>query len=83
MSYVGLDLGKMRDPPAVVVVERIEHRRAFQGTEFEKLVVRFTEVMPLGTGDCAIGRTGGPMRFGRGCHRGGGSGGRYAAGGAA
>jgi len=48
MYYVGLDLGQKRDHTAVVVVERIDHRRAFQGTAFEKLLVRYVERMPLG-----------------------------------
>jgi hypothetical protein len=48
MFYVGLDLGQARDPSAVVAVEQVDHRRAFQGTPFEKLVVRFAERMPLG-----------------------------------
>jgi hypothetical protein len=49
MNYVGLDLGQKIDPSAVVVVERIEHRRAFMGSAFERLVVRYIERMPLGT----------------------------------
>ena len=48
MFYLGLDLGQKRDHSAVVVVERIDHRRAFQGTAFEKLLVRYVERMPLG-----------------------------------
>src|SRR5690349_20109168 len=49
MFFAGLDLGQKVDPSAVVVVERIEHRRAVMGSAFEKLVVRFAERMPLGT----------------------------------
>src|ERR1035438_2433175 len=49
MKYVGLDLEQKRDYSAVVVVERVDHRRAFQGTSFEKLLVRFAERMGLGT----------------------------------
>jgi hypothetical protein len=49
MFFVGLDLGQKRDHTAVVVVERIENRRAFMGTEFERLVVRYAERMALGT----------------------------------
>ena len=49
MFFVGLDLGQKVDPSAVVVVERIECRRAFMGSSFERLVVRFVERMPLGT----------------------------------
>ena len=48
MYYMGLDLGQKRDHTAVVVVERVDHRRAFQKTEFEKLLVRYVERMPLG-----------------------------------
>ena len=48
MYYVGLDLGQKRDHTAVVVVERIDHRRAFMGSAFEMLVVRYVERMPLG-----------------------------------
>jgi hypothetical protein len=48
MFFAGLDLGQKRDHTAVVVVERIDHRRAFVGTAFEKLVVRYAERMPLG-----------------------------------
>jgi len=46
--FVGLDLGQKRDHTAVVVVERIENRRAFMGTEFERLVVRYAERLALG-----------------------------------
>lgn len=49
MFYVGLDLGQKRDHSAVVVVERIDHRRAFLGTAFERLLVRYVERLPLGT----------------------------------
>ena len=48
MYYLGLDLGQKKDHTAFAVVERIDHRRAFQGTEFEKLLVRYVERMPLG-----------------------------------
>ena len=48
MYFLGLDLGQKRDHSAVVVVERIDHRRAFQGSAFEKLRVRYVERMPLG-----------------------------------
>lgn len=48
MFFVGLDLGQKRDHTALVVVERIENRRAFMGTEFERLVVRYVERMALG-----------------------------------
>jgi len=46
--FVGLDLGQKRDHTALVVVEKIENRRAFMGTEFERLVVRYVERMALG-----------------------------------
>jgi len=49
MYFLGLDLGQKRDHSAVVVVERIDHRRAFQGTSFEKILVKYAERMPLGT----------------------------------
>ena len=49
MYFVGLDLGQKVDPSAVVVVERIEHRRAFMPTAFQRLEVRYVERMPLGT----------------------------------
>ena len=47
--FVGLDLGKKRDPAAVAVVERIDRVRAFQGTEFYRLGARHLERAPLGT----------------------------------
>jgi len=49
MYFLGLDLGQKRDHSAVAVVERIDHRRAFQGTAFQRLVVRYAERLPLGT----------------------------------
>jgi hypothetical protein len=49
LYFLGLDLGQKRDYSAVVVVERVDHRRAFQGTEFERLNVRYVERLPLGT----------------------------------
>ena len=49
MYYLGLDLGQKRDFSAVVVVERIDQRRAFMGSSFEKVVVRYAERLPLGT----------------------------------
>jgi len=48
MYFFGLDLGQRRDHSAVVVVERIDRRRAFLGTAFDKLLVRYIERMPLG-----------------------------------
>lgn len=48
MFFLGLDLGKIRDPSVAVVIERIDHRRAFQASAFELLVVRYVERMPLG-----------------------------------
>jgi hypothetical protein len=48
MFFAGLDLGQRRDHSALVVVEKIENRRAFMGTEFERLVVRYVERMALG-----------------------------------
>ncbi len=49
MHFIGLDLGQKRDYSAVVVVERIEHRRAFQATAFDRLLERWVERMALGT----------------------------------
>ena len=48
MFFAGLDLGQRRDHSAIVVVEKIENRRAFMGTEFERIAVRFAERMALG-----------------------------------
>jgi threonine dehydrogenase-like Zn-dependent dehydrogenase len=48
MFFAALDLGQIRDPSALVIVERIDHRRAFMGTSFERLLVRYVERMPLG-----------------------------------
>ena len=48
MFYLGLDLGQKRDHSAVAVVERIDHRRAFRGSAFERLVVRYVERLPFG-----------------------------------
>jgi hypothetical protein len=47
--FVGLDLGKKRDPAAVAVVERVDRARAFQGSEFHRLCARHVERVPLGT----------------------------------
>jgi hypothetical protein len=49
MFFLGLDLGQKRDHTAVVVVERVENRRAFAGTVFEGIVVRYAERLALGT----------------------------------
>jgi hypothetical protein len=49
MYFLGLDLGQKRDYSAVAVVERIDHRQAFQRTAFQKLLVRHVERLPLGT----------------------------------
>ncbi len=49
MYFVGLDLGQRVDFSALVVVERIERRLAFQQSQFAGLVVRYAERMPLGT----------------------------------
>lgn len=48
MFFVGVDLGQRRDHTAVVVVERIEHRRVFMGTQFDRLVERYAQRMALG-----------------------------------
>jgi hypothetical protein len=49
MFFAGLDLGQKRDHTAIVVVERVENRRAFAGVEFERIAVRYAERMALGT----------------------------------
>jgi hypothetical protein len=49
MYFLGLDLGQKRDYSALVVVERVDRRWAFQPPEFEKIDVRYIERMPLGT----------------------------------
>ena len=49
MFYVGLDLGKRRDPAAVAVVERIDRLRPYQTAVFHRLGVRQVERMALGT----------------------------------
>jgi hypothetical protein len=49
MFFAGLDLGQKRDHTAIVVVERVEHRRAFMETAFERIAVRYAERMALGT----------------------------------
>jgi len=48
MFYIGLDLGQRRDYSAIIIIERLDHRRAFQGTSFDKLLVRYAERLPLG-----------------------------------
>jgi hypothetical protein len=51
MSYfLGLDLGQKRDYSALVVVERVDRGVAFQARrEFDRVLVRYAERMPLGT----------------------------------
>jgi hypothetical protein len=49
MFYVGLDLGQRRDHSAIVVIERLESRRAFLAPGFDGLQVRYVERVPLGT----------------------------------
>jgi hypothetical protein len=49
MFFAGLDLGQKRDHTAIVVVERVESRRAYAGAAFERVAVRYAERMALGT----------------------------------
>lgn len=49
MFYIGLDLGREQDHTAIVVVERVEQRRAFSEPRFVALHVRHAEQAPLGT----------------------------------
>ena len=54
MYFLGLDLGQKRDYSALVIVERVDRRLAFQTprfetAQFEKIDVRYIERMPLGT----------------------------------
>jgi len=46
--YLGLDLGQRRDHSAVAVVEKRERLRPYGPAEFEGLLVRYVERMPLG-----------------------------------
>ncbi len=46
--YLGLDLGQRRDHSAVAVVEKLERWRPYGPPEFEALLVRHVERMPLG-----------------------------------
>ena len=45
---MGLDLGQRRDHSAVAVVEKLERMRPYGPAEFEALLVRYVERMPLG-----------------------------------
>jgi hypothetical protein len=47
--FIGLDLGKLRDYTAIVVLERAEQRVAWMPNRFEGFHVRHLERMPLGT----------------------------------
>jgi hypothetical protein len=47
--YIGLDLGKRRDPAAIAVVESVERGRAFQAPLYRTLGVRQLERVALGT----------------------------------
>jgi hypothetical protein len=47
--FIGLDLGQRRDYTAIAVVERLERPRPYGETEFEALLVRHAERLPLGT----------------------------------
>jgi len=47
--YLGLDLGQRRDHSALAVVEKLERWRPYGQPEFEALLVRHVERMPLGT----------------------------------
>jgi hypothetical protein len=46
---MGLDLGQRRDYTALAVVEKLERARPYGQPEFEALLVRHAERMPLGT----------------------------------
>ena len=47
--YIGLDLGQRRDYTAIAVVQRLERPRPYGEPEFEALLVRHAERLPLGT----------------------------------
>ena len=47
--YMGLDLGQRRDHSAVALVEKLERVRPYGPAEFEALLVRHVERLPLGT----------------------------------
>lgn len=49
MFYIGLDVGQRRDHSAIVVVERVEVRRAYLPPAFARVEVRYAERVPLGT----------------------------------
>ncbi len=49
MHYLGLDLGQRHDNSAIAVVERVEYRSAYGGTERGPAIVRYLERIPLGT----------------------------------
>lgn len=49
MFYIGLDLGKRRDPAAIAVVESVERGVAFQAALYRTLGVRQLERVALGT----------------------------------
>jgi hypothetical protein len=49
MFYLGLDLGKKRDPAALALVERIDRGRPYQGPVLHRLGVRHVERLALGT----------------------------------
>ena len=47
--FVGLDLGKTRDPSAIAVVEREEPRLAWMPSMPRRMEVRYLQRIPLGT----------------------------------
>ncbi len=49
MFHIGLDLGQRRDHSAIAIVERVQYRYAYGGSERGPAVVRYLERVPLGT----------------------------------
>ena len=54
MVFVGVDLGKIGDPSAFAVAERIDGRRAWQAPVFRGVQVRYLERVALGTPYTAV-----------------------------
>jgi len=49
MFYVGVDLGKKRDPATVAIVEKQEAAQPWMRPVYEELLLRYLERLPLGT----------------------------------
>jgi hypothetical protein len=49
MNYIGLDIGKARDPTAIVIVKRVDRRLAWMAPVFDGLILCYAERVPLGT----------------------------------